>query len=301
MATVNNNGGDPRMFFSWYGADYTTDPDFVDLPPEEKANPSMASWADAGYLAQQQGRLPSHKYRRLHLNLPGLPEGSVFTAEAVMGAIDRGVRIRLPGEASSHVGFVDMSGGSNDDAVLAIAHKDLAGRAVLDRLVDQGQRPPFDPRKAVTRFAEVLKEYRIKSVTGDRYAGETFRAAFHDEGITYRVSDKTKHELYEALEPRLNGSNVVLLDHAECESQLLSLVWRGNRIDHPAGEHDDYANAAAGAVELAIGGKIKKSVEEQVAIFKGKHEPESTTDVQARALGMDDEQREFWKEISGGR
>jgi hypothetical protein len=23
-------------------------------------------------------------------------------------------------------------------------------------------------------------------------------------------------------------------------------VWRGGKIDHPAGEHDDYANAAAG-------------------------------------------------------
>jgi hypothetical protein len=298
MATVNN-GGDPRMFFSWYGADYTTDPDFVDLPPEEKANPSMASWADAGYLAQQQGRLPSHKFRRLHLNLPGLPEGSAFTAEAIMDAIDRGVRIRLPSEASSHVAFVDMSGGSNDDAVLAIAHN-ADGRGVLDRLVDQGQRPPFDPRKAVTRFAEVLKEYRIKSVTGDRYAGETFRAAFHDEGITYRVSDKTKHELYEAMEPRLNGSQVVLLDHAECESQLLSLVWRGNKIDHPGGEHDDYANAVAGAVELAIGGKVKKTAEEQVAIFKGKVETVSTVD--ALAIGMDDEQKLFWKEITqGGR
>lgn len=146
MATVNN-GADPRMFFSWYGADFTTDPDFIDLPPEEKANPSMAGWADAGYLAQQQGRLPSHKFRRLHLNLPGLPEGSAFTAEAVMGAIDRGVRIRPFCETLSYSAFVDMSGGSNDDAVLAIAHKDTDARAVLDRLADQGQRPPFDRGK----------------------------------------------------------------------------------------------------------------------------------------------------------
>ena len=28
-------------------------------------------------------------------------------------------------------------------------------------------------------------------------------------------------------------------------------MWRGGRIDHPAGEHDDFANAAAGAVVLA--------------------------------------------------
>jgi hypothetical protein len=288
------------MLFSWYGADYVTDPAFGDLPPEEKANPSMGSWADAGYLAQQQGRLPAHKFRRLHLNLPGLPEGSAFTAEMVMGAIERGVRIRLPGEESSHVAFVDMSGGSSDDAVLAIAHKDPDGFALRDRLVDQGQRPPFDPRKAVTRFVEVLKEYGIKSVTGDKYAGETFVNAFKDEGIAYRVSKLSKHELYEALEPRLNGSNVALLDHSELESQLLSLVWRGNRIDHPGGEHDDFANAAAGAVELAIGKRTKTMEEHALAITKGKTEViQGTTD--RLAVGMDDCQREFWKEITGGR
>jgi hypothetical protein len=221
LMALGKKGTDPRMFFSWYGADYVTDPAFVDLPPEEKANPSMGSWADTGYLAQQQARLPAHKFRRLHLNLPGLPEGSAFTAEMIMGAIERGVRIRLPGEASSHFAFVDMSGGSGDDAVLAIAHKAPDGRAVLDRLVDQGQRAPFDPRKAVTRFAEVLNEFAVKSVTGDKYAGETFVNAFKDEGIAYRVSKLSKHELYEALEPRLTGGTVVLLDHAELESQLL--------------------------------------------------------------------------------
>lgn len=253
LFAAGKKGADPRMFFSWYAADYTTDSALANASPEDKANPSRLSWEDQGYLEQQKNRLPAHKYRRLHLNLPGLPEGSAFTAEMVMGSIDRGVRVRpyVPGRA--YFGFVDMSGGSSDDAVLAIAHKDPDGRAVLDRIVDQGQRPPFDPRKAVTRFAEVLKEYHVASVTGDRYAGETFRAAFKEEGITYKVSSLTKHELYEALEPRLNGSQVVLLDHSEMESQLLSLVWRGNRIDHPGGEHDDYGNAAAGVAESVLG------------------------------------------------
>ena len=33
--------------------------------------------------------------------------------------------------------------------------------------------------------------------------------------------------------------------------QFLGLVWRGGKIDHPNGEHDDYANGAAGALNLA--------------------------------------------------
>jgi hypothetical protein len=33
------------MLFSWYAADYCADPEFASLPPEQRANPSMASGA----------------------------------------------------------------------------------------------------------------------------------------------------------------------------------------------------------------------------------------------------------------
>lgn len=73
-------GTDPRMYFSWYAADFTTDPALAQADPETRANPSRDSWQDPDYLAQQQRRLPAHKYRRLHLNLGGLPEGSAPAA-----------------------------------------------------------------------------------------------------------------------------------------------------------------------------------------------------------------------------
>ena len=79
LKQIGKAGGDPRMLFSWYSGDLCTDPDFAELPPEQRANPSMASWAEGvKYLEQQKRRLPTHKYRRLHLNLPGAPEGAVF-------------------------------------------------------------------------------------------------------------------------------------------------------------------------------------------------------------------------------
>jgi hypothetical protein len=121
MFKAGKEGQDARMFFSWYAADFCTDRDFENATPQDKANPSKDSWGDDNYLAQQQRRLPAHKYRRLHLNLPGLPEGSAFTAEKVMEAIERGVKLRPPQPGVEYVGFCDMSGGSNDDAVLAIA------------------------------------------------------------------------------------------------------------------------------------------------------------------------------------
>src|SRR5262249_41108466 len=123
-------------------------------------------------------RLPMHRFRRLHMNLPGLPEGAAYQIEPIMDAIDRGVVRRSPVPGVVYSAFVDMSGGSNDDAVLAIAHRDAEGRLVLDVVMNQGPHPPFDPRNAVERFAVLLKTYAMHHVVGDKYAGQTFIADF---------------------------------------------------------------------------------------------------------------------------
>jgi hypothetical protein len=244
-------GTDPRMFFSWYAGDYTTDPDFTDVDPETRANPSRGSWHDAHYLAQQAARLPAHQFRRLHLNLPGLPEGAAFQVGPIADAITRGVPVRGPQQGITYVAFVDMSGGSRADAALAIAHVDRDQRSVVDLVMTQGAPPPFDPRAAVARFARVLAEYAVRHVTGDAYGGETFRADFLRWGVVYEVSPLTRSQLYEALEPHLNARSVALPDVPALEQQLLGLTWRGGRIAARAGEHDDLANAVAGAVVSA--------------------------------------------------
>jgi hypothetical protein len=248
LLKIAKAGTDPRLLLSWYAADFTTDPASAELPPEGRANPSMASWGNPGYLAQQQRRLPSHKYRRLHLNLPGLPEGSAFAPEPIADAIARGVTVRPPDPSLTYVAFVDMSGGSSDDAVLAIGHRDGDGRRVLDVVVNQGPPPPFDPVAAVPRFCRVLRRYRVSAITGDAYAGQTFKTQFEANGVGYNTCELTKSELYEALEPSLNAHQVILLDVPLLEQQLLGLVWRGTKIDHPSGEHDDWSNAAAGVL-----------------------------------------------------
>lgn len=216
-------GKDRRMFFSWYASDYCTDPTFSNLDAESRANPSRASWEDGGYLEQQKSRLPSHKYRRLHLNLPGLPEGSAFSFEKIDACIERGV-VRPPQPNIQYSVFVDMSGGSSDDATLAIAHRDPDDLAVLDLVINQGRPVPFDPVAAVAYFAKTLREYRCAHVVGDKFAGETFISAFQKEGIGYTVSDLSRSELYEAMEPKLNSGQVMLLDHEIMESQFLGLV-----------------------------------------------------------------------------
>jgi hypothetical protein len=78
-----------------------------------------------------------------------------------------------------------------------------------------------------------------------------FQSCLPEKGITYQVSNLTKHEIYEAVEVLFNTGTLVLLDHDVMESQFMGLVWRGSRIDHLPGEHDDYCNAAAGVLHLA--------------------------------------------------
>ena len=59
---------------------------------------------------------------------------------------------------------------------------------MLDLLVSQTGKPPFDPRAAVRKFAEHLAGYGLNRVTGDAYAGQTFRADFEAAGIAYSVA-----------------------------------------------------------------------------------------------------------------
>jgi hypothetical protein len=209
----------------------------------------MSSWPEGMLYLEQQKRRPTHRYRRLHLNLPGAPEGAFLDQAAVMRAIVPGRRSLPPEKDRRYCAFVDMSGGSSDDATLAIAHAE-GRRTVVDLVAKQAGSPPFNPRDAVKKFAGILKEYGIASETGDQYAGQTFKADFETQGIAYRSAHRVKTNLYEALEPALNANEVELPDVATLQEQLLCLVLRGAKVDHEPGGHDDHANAVAGAVYL---------------------------------------------------
>ena len=61
-----------------------------------------------------------------------------------------------------------------------------------------------------------------------------------------------------ALLPLLNSGKVDLLDNSRLVSQLCGLERRTARsgkdsVDHPPGQHDDVANAVAGACVLGLG------------------------------------------------
>lgn len=148
--------------------------------------------------------------------------------------------------------FTDPSGGSADAMTLAIAH--LEDRTVV---VDATREvhPPFSPDAVVKDFAELLKSYRIRTVTGDRYGGEWPRERFAVHGIEYQASELVRTELYRNTLPLLNAGIIELPDSKRLVAQFSNLERRSNRggretIDHPPGQHDDLCNAVAGVAAI---------------------------------------------------
>jgi hypothetical protein len=152
--------------------------------------------------------------------------------------------------------FVDPSGGSADSFTLAIAFKD--GERIVVAATRE-VKPPFSPEAVIDDFSILLKTYKIGSVTGDRYAGEFPRELFRKRGISYECSEKPKSDLFRDLLPLLNSGRVVLPKSERLVSQLCQLERRVARsgkdsITHPDGQHDDVANAVAGAASLSKAG-----------------------------------------------
>lgn len=233
---------DPRLYVSWYSGSIAEANPSLNGP----LGPTLEDVEDA------QRSLPSWTFRRLYLNQPGQPDSAAFDADAIESCIVAGRTILPPQPGVGHVAGCDLSGGGADDATLGIAHH-RNGVAVLDCLVDQGARvnKTFSPEATVKRFADILKEYGLSTVTGDRYAALWPVEAFRKHGITYQPAELNRSQIYAAFEPLLNSGRVELLDHPKLMQQFIGLVRKGEKIDHSGGEHDDHSNAAALACVLA--------------------------------------------------
>ena len=173
---------------------------------------------------------------------------SGFLDEALIDrAIDRGRPLELPPKAGVfYRAYVDPSGGAagGDAYALAIAHKD-AGRYVID--VVCGRRGPFDPSEVTKTFADLCKQYHIRSVVGDAYSAEWCASAWRREGITYLQSELNASELYVEALPVFTRGLVTIPDHAVLLRELRLLERSPTRmgkeqVTHPRGCHDDHAN-----------------------------------------------------------
>lgn len=163
-------------------------------------------------------------------------------------------RLELPPLSDrQYFAFVDPSGGSKDAMTLAIAHRE-GEQILLDAM--RAKKPPFSPEAVVLEFCDLLKQYRISKVTGDRYAGEFAREPFRKQGIQYELAPKPRSDLYRDLLPLMNSGRVELLDSKQLQNELINLERRTTRagkdsIDHAPGSHDDLANSVAGVIDCA--------------------------------------------------
>jgi hypothetical protein len=172
--------------------------------------------------------------------------------EVVDGCVDSDAVERPPETRYRYFAFTDPSGGSSDAMTLAIGHRDGA-QVVIDAVREV--RPPFSPESTVNDFSNLLQSYRVRTVFGDRYAGEWPREQFRKRGISYAVSPKPKSDLFRDLLPLLNASTIILPKNDRLVSQLVGLERRVSRsgrdsIDHGPGQHDDLANAVAGVASI---------------------------------------------------
>jgi hypothetical protein len=173
--------------------------------------------------------------------------------ELIDAAVDRGITVRPPRQGMSYVGACDLGGGVRDSFVGSVCH-DEAGVAVLDALIEI--RAPYSPTAACEQVAAMLRSYRVRTVTGDRYSAQFVVDAFAKHGIVYEHSKRDRSAIYQDALPLFTSGRARLLDNARMVNQFASLERRTSslgkdRIDHPPNGSDDVCNAAALAMVLA--------------------------------------------------
>ena len=147
----------------------------------------------------------------------------------------------------------------SDSFACGIAHAE-GEIAVLDCLLEIPA--PFNPATATGDVAKTLKSYGLSEVVGDRYAASWVVDAFSRHGVRYthserdRIGDLRRRPAAVHVRPRRGfwTTGKLVAQIAGLERRTAS--FGRDRIDHPAGGHDDLSNSAAGALVLLGSGAM---------------------------------------------
>ena len=225
------------------------DPVLVWRAPTREMNPTVPqSFIDA-HMADDPARAAAEYLAEFRSDL------EAFVQREVIENCTGGFIELAPAANTRYFGFVDAAGGSGGDSfAAAISHRE-GDRIIIDCVRER--RPPFSPSAVIEELVPLLRSYRISRVVGDRWAGGFPPEQFQQHHIKYEACVKVKSDLYVDLLPVLNSGRILLPRHPRLAAQLISLertTVRGSghdRIDHPRDQHDDLANAVAGAAMLA--------------------------------------------------
>ena len=167
--------------------------------------------------------------------------------ERVRANVSKGIYERLPQSGITYFAATDPSGGSIDAFALCIAHTDrVQQKIVVDCL--RNVKSPFQPSDVVAEFSQILRNYRLDRVTGDRYAGQWPAEAFGKHNISYVPAERSKSDAYVDMLPLLNAQRLDLLDNQQAVNQIIGLERRTTRgsgkdvVDQSPGQFDDLAN-----------------------------------------------------------
>jgi hypothetical protein len=182
--------------------------------------------------------------------------------DALRACVKPGVTERPPERRHKYFAHTDPSGGVNNSMTLAICHKD--GETVVVDAIREAV-PPFSPECTVEEFADLLRRYRVKRITSDRYGGEWVREQFRKRGVLCLPAERNTSQYFIDFLPQLTEGAVDLLDHERMLAQFAALERSPRRgthdaVSHPKNGHDDIAAAVASACVQAMarcsGGQI---------------------------------------------
>lgn len=173
--------------------------------------------------------------------------------EWVEDAVVEGRHELPPRKGVDYIGAVDPSGGGADAFTFSIVHVEDE-KVVQD--VMRGWKRARDLEGVVKEIATIAKTYGLRSVVGDKYAGQWVPEAFSREELHYNAAEMTKAEAYLESQPLFAQKRIELLDHPTLARELRLLESRpraGGKtlVDHPRGSHDDFANALCLAVAVS--------------------------------------------------
>jgi Phage Terminase len=204
---------------------------------------------------------------------------STFLAdELIDAAIDTDRPLELPPrEGVAYLGFTDAASGASDrgDAyAIGIGHREN-GNLIVDLV--RGVTGKYDPYATTRGYAELLRQYGIRSISGDNYGARWVAQYWRECGLAFELSPWTRSEIYLEVMALFARRVVRLPDHARMLRELRLLErTTGNAgkdtVNHGRGGHDDFCNVACGVLRLLAARQAAEAEVPFVAAgFYGKH------------------------------
>lgn len=240
-----------------------------------KPNPDLLVWRATSSLMNptltgarlgREQRLDPVRFAREYLAEFATDVAAFLPQHLIDAAVQPGRHERPARENIHYVMAVDPSGGGPDHFTCCVVHAEGKGadlRIVQDLLRGWATRgsETVDLEGIVQEIAAIAKQYRVRTVYGDRYSRDWVAQAFQRHGIRYDSDHHPpldKSAAYLETEPLFTQGRIEILDDPRQRRELVCLERKprpGNKasVDHPTtvGSHDDYANALALAAAVA--------------------------------------------------